>query len=74
MILGEVCLYCNVAYNEAVRIAREEGLTMNPSSRATYTPLIDMKPPDRDTMLKAMLEAERLRQLAGGTGHRRVDV
>ena len=51
MILGEVCLYCNVAYNEAVRIAREEGLTMNPPSSATYTPLIEMKPPDRDTIV-----------------------
>ena len=44
------------------RVARAEGLTANPPSRVTYTPLIDMKPSDPDTMLTAMVEAERLTQ------------
>ena len=47
------------------RIAREEGLTVNPPSRVTYTPLIDMKPSDPDMMLTAMIEAERLTQQVG---------
>ena len=47
------------------RVAREEGLTVNPPSRVTYTPLIDMKPSDPDTMLTAMIEAERLTQQVG---------
>ena len=48
-----------------VRVAREEGLTVNPPSRVTYTPLIHMKPSDPDTMLTAMIEAERLTQQVG---------
>ena len=47
------------------RVAREEGLTVNPPSRVTYTPIIDMKPSDPDTMLTAMIEAERLTQQVG---------
>ena len=47
------------------RVAREEGRTVNPPSRVTYIPLIDMKPSDPDTMLTAMIEAERLTQQVG---------
>lgn len=39
---------------------RNEGHLVRPAATCVYTPLIDMKPSDPDTMLTAMLEAERL--------------
>ena len=36
---------------------RAEGHTITPATTCVYTPLIDMKPSDPDTMLTAMVEA-----------------
>ena len=44
---------------------RTEGQTMRPATTCVYTPLIDMKPSDPDTMLTAMIEADRLVKSTG---------
>ena len=44
---------------------RAEGHTITPATTCVYTPLIDMKPSDPDTMLTAMVEAERLEKSTG---------
>jgi hypothetical protein len=44
---------------------RVEGHTIRPATTCVYTPLIDMKPSDPDTMLTAMVEAERLVKSTG---------
>ena len=50
-------------YNTAQ--AREQGHGVQPATRAVYCPLLDMKPSDPDTMLTAMVEAERLTNTCG---------
>lgn len=40
--------------------AREQGHGVQPATKAVYRPLIDMKPSDPDTMLTAMVEAQKL--------------
>ena len=46
---------------------RQEGHTIRPATTNVYTPLIDMKPSDPDTMLTAMVEANRLTNETGHT-------
>ena len=40
-----------------VQLCREQELSVQPATKAMYTPLIDMDPADPDTMLTAMEEA-----------------
>ena len=44
---------------------RDDGHTIIPATTCVYTPWIDMKPSDPDTMLTAMVEAERLVKSTG---------
>ena len=44
---------------------RADGHTIIPATTCVYTPWIDMKPSDTDTMLTAMIEAERLVKSTG---------
>lgn len=41
-------------------MARAQGHTTRPATKAIYTPLIDMKPSDPDTIMTAMVEARRM--------------
>lgn len=43
-------------------MARKQGHTIKPATKAIYTPLIDMKPSDPDTVMTAMVESQRLTQ------------
>ena len=47
------------------KLAREQGQSAQPATRAIYTPLIDMNPADPDTMMTAMVEAQKLTQQCG---------
>ena len=47
------------------KLAREQGQSAQPATRAIYTPLIDMNPADPDTMMTAMVEAQKLTQQRG---------
>ena len=47
------------------KLAREQGHTVRPATKAVYTPLIDMPPADPNTMLTAMVEAQRLTNETG---------
>ena len=38
----------------------EQGRSAQPATRAMYTPLIDMTPADPDTMMTAMVQAQKL--------------
>lgn len=42
------------------KLAREQGQSIKPASKTMYTPLIDMKPSDPDTMMTAMVQAQNL--------------
>ena len=42
------------------KLARQQGHAIKPSTKAIYTPLIDMKPSHPDTIMTAMVEAQRL--------------
>ena len=42
------------------RQTREQGVSMEPATRAVYLPLIDMPPSDPDTIMTALHEAKRL--------------
>ena len=48
-------------------MAREQGHAVHPQSKVVYCPLIDMIPSDTDTMLTAMVEAEKRTQATGQT-------
>ena len=45
--------------------AREQGHATKPKTKAVYLPLIDMAPAEPDTMLTAMIEAQRLTNMTG---------
>ena len=45
-------------YNCALN--RSEGQTPRPKTAVAYLPMLDMKPADPDTVLTAMIEAERI--------------
>ena len=47
------------------KLAREQGQSAQPATRVIYTPLIDMNPADPDTMMTAMVEAQKLTQQCG---------
>ena len=47
------------------KLAREQGQSAQPATRAIYTPLIDMNPADPDTMMTAMVEAQKLTKQCG---------
>ena len=47
------------------KLAREQGQSAQPATRAIYTPLIDMTPADPDTMMTAMVEAQKLTKHCG---------
>ena len=42
------------------KMARMQGHAIMPSTKAIYTPLIDMKPSDPDTIMTAMVESQRM--------------
>ena len=44
------------------RLSREQGHAVKPKTKAIYTPLIDMKPSDPDTIMTAMVEAQQMTQ------------
>ena len=44
-------------------MARLQGHAVKPATKAVYTPLIDMKPSHPDTILTAMVEAQRMTQI-----------
>ena len=57
---------CTPEYNGFnVRFARNQGHSTKPATTAIYTPLIDMTPSDPDTIMSAMLEAQRLTNKCG---------
>ena len=45
--------------------SREQGQSAQPATRAIYTPLIDMTPADPDTMMTAMVQAQKLTKECG---------
>ena len=47
--------------------SREQGHTNRPKTKAVYLPLIDMPPAEPDTMQTAMVESQRLTNMAGQT-------
>ena len=47
------------------QVCRESGALIKPSAYSTYQPLIDMKPSNPDTMMTALVEAQRLTKLSG---------
>ncbi len=47
------------------KLAREQGQSAQPATRAIYTPLIDMTPADPDTMMTAMVEGQKLTKQCG---------
>ena len=50
-----------------VALARNHGHSVKPATTAIYTPLIDMTPSDPDTIMAAMIEAQRLTNACGQT-------
>ena len=46
-------------------LSREQGQSAQPATRAFYTPLIDMTPADSDTMMTAMVQAQKLTKKCG---------
>ena len=46
-------------------LSREQGQSAQPATRAIYTPLIDMTPADSDTMMTAMVQAQKLTKECG---------
>lgn len=57
---------CTPEYNGYnVRISRNQGHSVKSATRAVYTPLIDMTPSDPDTIMSAMIEAQRLTNECG---------
>ena len=48
-----------------VQLCRVQELSVQPATKAMYTPLIDMDPADPDTMLTAMEEAQRMTNECG---------
>ena len=48
-------------------LSRQQGHSIKPATIAIYTPLIDMVPSDPDTMMTAMVEAQRLTKVTGQT-------
>lgn len=47
------------------KMSRNQGHSLKPGTKAMYSPLIDMVPSDPDTMMTAMVEAQRLTKLTG---------
>ena len=47
------------------KLAKEQGQSAQPAIRAIYTPLIDMTPADPDTMMTALVEAQKLTKQCG---------
>ena len=47
------------------KLSREQGQSAQPATRAIYTPLIDMTPADPDTMMTAMVQAQKLTKECG---------
>ena len=45
-------------------MSRNQGQSLKRGTKAVYTPLIDMVPSDPDTMMTAMVEAQRLTKLS----------
>ena len=56
------CLEYN-GYN--TKKAREDGVSLQPKTNATYLPLIDMPPAEYDTILTSMLQVKRLSEASG---------
>ena len=50
-----------------VALARNHGHSVKPATTAIYTPLFDMTPSDPDTIMSAMIEAQRLTNACGQT-------
>jgi len=50
-------------FNTALSL--EQGHGIKPATKAVYHPLIDMNPADQDTMLTAMVEAQKLTNACG---------
>ena len=44
------------------RLSREQGHSIKPKTKAIYTPLIDMKPSNPDTIMTAMIKAQQMTQ------------
>lgn len=44
------------------KLSRDQGQTLQPGTKASYQPLIDMKPADPSSMMTMMVEAQRLTQ------------
>lgn len=57
VIKNETCPEYN-GYN--TNVTRDQGVSMQPKTKAVYLPLIDMTPSDPDTMMTALHEAKRL--------------
>ena len=47
------------------KMTRDQGQSVKPTSKAVYTPLIDMVPSDPTTVMIAMVEAEKLTRQTG---------
>ena len=47
------------------KMAREQGHAIQPASKVMYTPLLDMTPSDPDTMMTAMVQAQKLTNETG---------
>ena len=47
------------------KMAREQGHVIQPASKVMYTPLLDMTPSDPDTMMTAMVQAQKLTNETG---------
>ena len=47
------------------KLSREQDQSAQPATRAIYTPLIDMTPTDPDTMMTAMVQAQKLTKECG---------
>ena len=62
VIKNETCPEYN-GYN--TNVTRDQGVSMQPKTKAVYLPLIDMTPSDPDTMMTALHEAKRLTEERG---------
>ena len=49
----------------SAKLSREQGQSAQPATRAIYTRLIDMTPADPDTMMTAMVQAQKLTKECG---------
>jgi len=47
------------------QLSREQGHGLQPATKTIYRPLLDMNPADPDTILTAMVEAQRLTNMSG---------